>query len=91
MRKTTLALNSIVAVFFACFLAYTFLARSHRDGLARVFVTEKTLQYSEPIVELADGSLDLPLVQKLLSEEQDATIRREIAAYRKNAPGTSPI
>ena len=87
MRKTTIALNSIVAVFFTCFLAYTFVARQHLDGLARGFVTEKTLQYSEPIVELADESLDSPLVQKLLSDEQAAAIRHEIGKYRKDASG----
>lgn len=43
MRKTVLVLNSIVVVFFAGFLAYTFIARKHLDSIAREFVTEKTL------------------------------------------------
>ncbi len=70
MRKTTLALNSIVVVFFICFLAYTFIARQHLDSLARDFVTEKTLDYSKPIIEIADESLDSPLVKKFLSDDK---------------------
>jgi len=82
----SLTLNSIFAVFFACFLAYTFFAQPHLEGLARTFVTEKTLKYSEPIFEMADASLGSPLVPKLLSKEQLASIRREIDAYREDAP-----
>jgi hypothetical protein len=84
MRKTTLVLNSIVVVFFVCFLAYTFIFRQHLDSLARDFVTEKTLDYSELIVEVADESLNSPLVKKILSDDQVATIRNEVADYRQN-------
>ena len=86
MRKATLVLNSIVVVFFTCFLAYTFVARQHLDSLARAFVTEKTLAYSQPMVEVAEEALDSPLVKKFLSDDQVTTIREEIAAYRKD-PG----
>jgi hypothetical protein len=86
MRKTTLVLNSIVVVFFVCFLSYTFIARQHLDSLARNFVTEKTLDYSKPIVEIADESLSSPLVQKFLSDDQVTTIRNEVADYRQD-PG----
>jgi hypothetical protein len=86
MRKTTLTLNSIVVVFFICFLAYTFVARQHLDSLARDFVTEKTLDYSTPIVKVADESIDSPLVKKFLSDDQATAIRGEIADYR-NDPG----
>lgn len=84
MRKTTIVINAIVAVFFGCFLVYTFVARRHLDGLAREFVTEKTLQYSAPIVDLADLSLDAPLVQGFLSAKQKAAIRGEIDGYRED-------
>ena len=84
MRKTTLVLNSIVVVFFLCFLAYTFVARQHLDGLARDFVTEKTLDYSKPIVEIAAEALDTPLVQKLLSDDQTMAIRKEITDYQND-------
>lgn len=86
MRKTTLSLNLIVVVFFICFLAYTVLAREHLDALARDFVTEKTLDYSKPIVEVADVSLDSPWIKKFLSDDQAATIRSEITDYQ-NDPG----
>ncbi len=86
MRRTTLALNSIVVVFFICFLAYTFIARQHLDSLARDFVTEKTLDYSKPIVEVAAESLDSPLVKKFLSDDQATAIRSEITNYQ-NDPG----
>ena len=82
MRKTTLALNSIVIIFFICLLGYTFFARLHLESLARNFVTEKTLDYSKPIVEIADESLDSPLVKKVLSDEQANAIRKEITDYQ---------
>lgn len=87
MRNITIALNSIVAVFFACFLVYTFIARQHLEALGRDFVTEKTLRYSEPIVKLADESLEFPAVRRLLSDKQSAAIRREITEYRNDPSG----
>jgi len=87
MRKTALVLNSIVVVFFVCFLAYTFIARRHLDALAREFVTEKTLVYSKPVVQIADEALDSPLTRKLLTDDQAAAIRNEIADYN-NDPAT---
>lgn len=85
MRKTTLVLNLIAVVFFICFLAYTFVARQHLDSHARDFVTEKTLDYSEAVVEVADESLDLPWVKKFLSDDQATTIRNEIADYKNDS------
>jgi hypothetical protein len=87
MRTTALVLNAMVVVFFAGFLCYTLIAREHLDGLARGFVTEKTIVYSQPVVELADQSLDSAVVTKLLSDEQIAAMRREIAEYRRDAAG----
>ncbi|MDB5390075.1 MAG: hypothetical protein JWM11_5721 [Planctomycetaceae bacterium] len=87
MRNLAIALNSIVAAFFACFLLYTFIARQHLDAFARVFVTEKTLHYSEPIVALTDESLDSPAAKKLLSDKQSAAIRHEITEYRNDPSG----
>ncbi len=84
MRKTTLVLNSIVVVFFICFLGYTFVARQHLDSLARDFVTEKTLDYSKPIVGVADEALDSRLVKKILSDDQATAIRKEIADYQND-------
>ena len=81
MRTTTLVLNSIVVLFFGCFLAYTIVARSHLESLARQFVTEKTLAYSKPIVAIAEEALDTPIVKTLLTEEKTKTIQKEIADY----------
>ena len=78
MRKTALALNTIVVVFFICFLAYTFVARQHVDSLARDFVIEKTLGYSKPVVELADEALGSPLVMKFLSDDQEFAVRHSL-------------
>src|SRR5262245_2832203 len=83
MRKLTIALNSVVVLFFGGFVAYTFFARQHLEAPARAFVTEKTAQYSEPIVELADETLNVPAVRKFLSEDQNAAIRQEVDAYRQ--------
>ena len=78
----TIALNSIIVVFFVGFIAYTLIARQQLDSLARDFVTEKTLNYSKLIVEVAGEALDSPLVKKLLSHDQQAAIREEIAGYQ---------
>ena len=86
MRKLTLVLNLIVVVFFTCFFAYTFFARQHLNSLARDFVTRKTLDYSRPIVEVADKALDSPLVKKVLSDNQAIALRTEITDYQ-NDPG----
>lgn len=87
MRTITMTLNLMVAAFFAGFLAYTFVARQHLDAMARGFVTEKTLHYSEPIVAITDESLDSPVVKKLLSAEQSTAIRVEITEYRIDPAG----
>ena len=84
MRRLALVLNSIVVIFFACFLGYTFFARQHLEELARHFVTEKTLQHADGIVDAAEGALDVPLVKKLVSEEHTAAIRQQIADYRQD-------
>jgi hypothetical protein len=84
MRRTTLVLNSIVVVFFLCFLAYTFVARQHLEGLAHDFVTEKTLDYSEPIVDIADVAIESSMTKKLLSDDQETAIRKEIAGYQND-------
>ncbi|HUG20804.1 MAG TPA: hypothetical protein VMM56_17575 [Planctomycetaceae bacterium] len=84
MRKLAIVLNSIVAVFFVLFLGYTFVARQHLEGLAREFVTGKTVQHSAPLVETAGSALDSPLVRKVLSDEQEIAIRREIDEYHRD-------
>lgn len=63
------------------------MARQHLEGLARVFVTEKTIDYSEPMVEIASESLGTPLVQKMISNEQAAAMRREIEEYQSDPAG----
>ncbi len=85
MRTTTLALNAIIAVFFASFGAYTFVAQQHLEGLARDFVTEKSVQHSKVVVDLAEVSLDFPIVKQNLPAVQAAAIREEIAGYRKDS------
>lgn len=84
MRTITIVMNSIVVVFFIGFLAYTFVAKAHLESQARRFVTEKTLLYAEPIVEIADQALDTPGVKKFLSDDQQAAIRHEITEYRND-------
>ena len=71
---------------FSSFLAYTLVAKHHLKSLARGFVTEKTLAYSASVVQLAELSIDLPIVQENLSAEQETAIRDEIAAYHRD-PG----
>jgi len=84
MRKIVLVLNLAIIAFFLCFLAYTFIARMHLNGLARNFVTEKTVEYSKPAVNAAEKTLASPVVQKLLLDEQEEVIRQEIAGYHED-------
>jgi hypothetical protein len=87
MRRTAIVANLLVAVFFAVFLASTWLARSHLNGLARAFVTEKTLWYSAPLVEPVAEALDTGFMKKLLGDERLAAARRELDAYRADPAG----
>ena len=57
MRKFMLIANSLMAVFFILFLAYTFFARQHVVSLARQYAAEKTQQFAEPGVEKVERIL----------------------------------
>ncbi len=87
MRRVTLGLNLLSAVLFLAFFTYTFVGRIHLESIARDFVTEKTLEYSGPVIDTVEKALEFPLVGKLLTNEEIAIIRVEIDAYRK-APAT---
>lgn len=82
MRTFAIILNCSAAVFFASFLAYTYWAKEDLHSRARQFVTDRTLQYSGPIVDIADQALGVPGVQKFLTDKEIAVIRDEIKAYR---------
>jgi hypothetical protein len=84
MRKISLTVNAIVVVVFISVLVYTCVARSHVESLARGFVTEKTLVYSKPLVDLADEAMGSPWVKNLLSEKQETSVRQEITDYRND-------
>ena len=47
-------------------------------------MTERTVLYSETLVEVAEQSLDSPLVKKLLTVDHARVIRDEIAEYRND-------
>lgn len=81
MRRIALVLNAIVTLFFIGFLTYTFVARQHLDGLARRFVTEKTIQYAAPVVNLAEQGLKEPLIRRLVPARILAAIQQEIDQY----------
>jgi hypothetical protein len=87
VRCAAMGLNLLTTAFFAGFLAYTVVARSHLEGLARQFVTEKTLHYAEPMVALTEASLESKLGQAWLSESQSTAMRREIDEYHQNPAG----
>ena len=82
MQKLTAALNILTAVLFTAFFGYTFFAKAHLRSVAREFVAEKTLRYSEPVIETVEQALDVPLVEKLISEDDLKLVRDEIKAYR---------
>lgn len=83
MRKLALTLNTLSVVLFTAFFAYTFLARAHLESLARDFVTQKTIDHSAPLIDLADSALDNPTV-RILAGREGKLMRQEIATYRKD-------
>ena len=87
MRGVALGLNSIVVAFFAGFLAYICIAPEKLESQAREFVTEKTLEFADPIVSIAEAALTAPLASKLLSNEQIAAAQQEIDRYRLDPAG----
>lgn len=83
-RKIAIALNIIVMFFSAAFFAYTFFAKEHLVNHARVFVTEKTLAYSRPAVEMIEKGLAFPLASKLIPSKEQRDIERELADYHSD-------
>ena len=83
MRKVSMTLNLLVVVFFVVFLCYTFWAKQHLEGVARNYVTEKTVKHSKPVVEMAAEAMNSPLVTKFLSKKQEEAIIHEIEQYQK--------
>ncbi|QDV21631.1 hypothetical protein Pan153_63210 [Gimesia panareensis] len=83
MRQITLALNLLISIFFIGFLAYTFVGQQHLKGRARQFVTEKTIAYSQPLVDVVEEGMNSPLVKKLLNDDQEAAINQQIRQYRQ--------
>ncbi len=73
----------IVAIFFVAFLAYTFVAREHLEGLARQFVTEKTINYARPMVDVVEKAIKSPLVHRLLTDDQVTAINQQINQFQK--------
>jgi hypothetical protein len=84
MRRFVIIANGVTAVFFAAFLLYTFAGRGHVNYLARDFVAAKTQKYADPAVEIAEKTLRVGMVRKLLRDEQLAAFEAEIAAYRQD-------
>lgn len=84
MRNIPIILNAVIATLSIGFFLYTFVAVDHLEGLAREFVTEKTLGYSRPVVDAVEKSLESPLVIKLLPGDHAQSIRREIDSYRED-------
>ena len=81
LRKISLTLNAIVVILSLALFGYTFFARAHLIEHTRAFVTEKTLSYSKPLVELMRAGLDSPLSQKLISDEKRSLIVEELKLY----------
>jgi hypothetical protein len=82
MRTFLLITNAAVALLFTAFFAYTFLGRQHIDGMAREFVTAKTLKLVTPAVDAAAEALHSDFARHLLTKNQVAAVEAEIAEFR---------
>jgi hypothetical protein len=81
-RAVAITTNTLSVVFFIGFLTYTFVAQQHLESLARDFVTEKTIAYSKPAVEVAAEAVESPLAKQFLNEDQEKALRSEIKVYQ---------
>ena len=81
MRSFVTVLNLIVVVFFSFAFGYTFFARDHIHGLAKEFVTAKTVKYAKTLAPVVDEVLKSPLADKVLAIEQKEAIVSEIHSF----------
>ena len=84
LRNVSLFLNATVVVLSLGLFAYTFFATDHLTEHTRDFVTEKTLLYSKPLVDLLRAGLDSPLSQQLISDKNRSLMEAEIELYQSN-------
>lgn len=87
MRRIVVALSALSTAFFAVFFAYTFVAREHLASLALEFAARKTEEHVEPAVKLAEQAIESKTAAKLLGEDKVASVRRELADYRRDPTG----
>jgi len=87
MKRIPVILNGIAALLSAGLFLYTFVAEKHLQGLARGFVTAKTLEYSKPLFDLTERSLDSTLAKKLMPKSVGEAIEEQIATYKENPFG----
>ena len=86
-RKVSLVLNSIVVVLSLALFGYTFFSKAHLTEHTRVFVTDKTISYSKPLIELTKAGLESPLSKKLISDDQRSGIEEEVTLYEADSVG----
>ena len=74
MRTWLPITNTLVAVLFTCFFAYTLVGRRHVDHLAREFVAKKTQAYADPIVAAAEEGLKGRIARTVLKDDQNIAL-----------------
>lgn len=84
LRKISLTLNAIIVALSLLLFGYTFVAKSHLVEHTRSFVSEKTLSYSQTLVDLMRAGLNAPISRKLLSELLRSDIEEELASFDSN-------
>ncbi len=81
-RKIMLWLNAIMLAGFATLLIFTFILRSTIDSYARDFVTVKTIEYANPLVEAIELGLQRKEAQLFSKTPWFGLIEAETTAYR---------
>lgn len=87
IRAGVLTANTFAAVFFAAFFVYTFFGRAHVDSLARDYLTAKTVEHVDPLVDHTDELLRKAAGAKIAAGQWKGWIdaaRKEITAYRQD-------
>lgn len=77
-------LNSLVVLFFAGLLSYSFVAERHLKGLAADVAIEKTVEHSQAVASIAGGVLNFADDVGIVSVLQRKLIDREIAELRED-------
>jgi hypothetical protein len=85
MRAAVITISVCAALFFATSIGLTFFAHGYIKGLAQGYAVERSRPIADRAVETAEQALQEPILKPLLNDDVVATVRQEIADYRRDS------